>query len=126
VQEGRAVPEDLRADYLRYRVNIRVLGVLRRDRDRLTFVASHRRLPHVGSAVAFPSSPILRWIVGHDAHGATIGHYALGEYVYGGDGDQLDRREWMQLQSPEVVTRFPVEALVSRRSFIFARAGFTV
>jgi hypothetical protein len=30
----------------------------------------------------------------------------------------------MQLQRPEVVTRFPVDALVSRRSFIFARAGF--
>jgi hypothetical protein len=124
VQEGRAVPEDLRADYLRYRVNIRVLGVLRREGESLTFVASHRRLPHVGSAVAFPSPPVLRWIVGHDAHGAAIGHYTLGEYVYGGESDELDRHEWMQLQSPEVVTRFPIKALVSRRSFIFARAGF--
>jgi hypothetical protein len=124
VQEGRAVPEDLRTDYLRYRVNIRVLGVLRRGGDRLTFVASHRRLPHVGSAVAFPSPAVLRAIVGHDAHGAPIGHYALGEYIYGDGSEQLDRREWMQIQGPEVVTRFPVEALVSRRSFIFARAGF--
>src|SRR3954451_23442692 len=42
VREGRVVPEDLRTDYLRYRVNIRVLGVLRRSGDQLTFVASHR------------------------------------------------------------------------------------
>jgi hypothetical protein len=124
VQEGRAVPEDLRSDYLRYRVNIRVLGVLRSSHDKLTFVASHRRLPHVGSPVAFPSAPVLRSIVGHDGHGAPIGHYALGEYIYAEGSEELDRREWMQVQSPEVVTRFPIDALVSRRSFIFARAGF--
>lgn len=124
VQEGRAVPEDLRSDYLRYRVNIRVLGVLRNCGDNLMFVASHRRLPHVGSAVAFPSAGVLRKIVGHDAQGAAIGHYALGEYVYAEGSDDLDRLGWMQIQSPETVTRFPVKALVSRRSFIFARAGF--
>jgi hypothetical protein len=124
VREGRAVPEDLRADYLRYRVNIRVLGVLRRSGEQLTFVASHRRLPHVGSPVAFPSVDVLRDIVGHDAHGAPIGHYALGEYIYAGTNEAFERREWMQVLHPEVVTRFPVEALVSRRSFIFARAGF--
>jgi DNA helicase HerA-like ATPase len=124
VREGRDVPEDLRTDYLRYRVNIRVLGVLRRRGAELTFVASHRRLPHVGSPVAFPSADVLRSIVGHDASGAPIGHYALGEYIYSGSNDDFDRQDWMQVQSPEVLTRFPVEALVSRRSFIFARAGF--
>src|SRR6267142_6820187 len=31
VREERAVPEDLREQYLKYRVNIRVLGVLRND-----------------------------------------------------------------------------------------------
>ena len=30
----------------------------------------------------------------------------------------------MQLVRPEVMVRFPVESLVSRRSFVFARAGF--
>src|SRR5207247_115480 len=56
VREERTVPEDLREQYLRYAVNIRVLGVLRRRGDALQFVASHRRLPHVGSPVAFPSA----------------------------------------------------------------------
>src|SRR5437667_9333425 len=55
VQENRAVPEDLREQYLKYRVNIRVLGVERRNGAGLTFVPSHRRLPHVRSPVAFPS-----------------------------------------------------------------------
>src|SRR5262245_26205861 len=52
MREGRPVPENLREDYLKYRVNIRVLGVLRhRPAGGLTFAPSHRRLPHVGSPV---------------------------------------------------------------------------
>src|SRR3954467_6245310 len=66
VREERAVPEDLREQYLRYAVNIRVLGVLRRTGETLQFVASHRRLPHVGSPVAFPSGAVLQEIAGHN------------------------------------------------------------
>src|SRR5579885_579646 len=62
-RENRPVPDDLRTEYLKYRVNIRVLGVLRNTNDKLTFVASHRRLPHVGSYVAFPSDDVLKKIV---------------------------------------------------------------
>ena len=54
VMEDRPIPEDLREQYLKYRVNIRVLGVLRKQQGHLTFVPSHRRLPHLGSKVAFP------------------------------------------------------------------------
>jgi len=125
VREGRAVPEDLREQYLKYRVNIRVLGVLRNATDgKLTFVASHRRLPHVGSAVALPSSPVLREIAGHNEEGAEIGHFALGEYVYAAGSGKLDVEEWMQVKEPEVLVKFPIRSLVARRSFIFARAGF--
>jgi len=54
MRDKRAIPEDLRESYLKYRVNIRVLGVIRvTDSDSITFVPSHRRLPHVGSWVAF-------------------------------------------------------------------------
>src|SRR5271157_2814335 len=69
VREDRPVPEDLREQYLKYRVNIRVLGVLRKNGQGLTFVPSHRRLPHVGSRVAFPSSLVLREIAGHNLEG---------------------------------------------------------
>ena len=122
LQESRAIPEDLREQYLRYRVNIRVLGVLRSIDDGLIFVASHRRLPHVGSPVAFPSGEVLREIAGHNVEGATIGHYALGEYFYG--PASLATEAWMQVQPQDVQVNFAVESLVSRRSFIFARAGF--
>ena len=124
VTEERQIPEDLREQYLRYRVNIRVLGVIRVNGGSVTFVASHRRLPHVGSAVAFPSDDILRFIVGHAGDGAALGHYALGEYVYADGVPDLTPPNWMQLLSPEVIVRFAVENMVSRRSFCFARAGF--
>jgi hypothetical protein len=124
VREERPIPEDLREQYLRYRVKIRVLGVLRRGETNLTFVPSHRRLPHVGSKVAFPSDPVLREIAGHNIDGAQIGHLAFGEYIYAAGDKNFVPQDWMQVVSPEVLVRFPIESLVSRRSFIFARAGF--
>lgn len=124
VREERPIPEDLREQYLKYRVNIRVLGVLRRNGKGLTFVPSHRRLPHVGSKVAFLSSKVLREIAGHNIDGAPIGHLAFGEYIYAAGKKDFQTEEWMQLVEPEVMVRFPIESLVSRRSFIFARAGF--
>ena len=126
VRDARPVPEDLREQYLKYRVSIRVLGVLRNGAGtRLDFVPSHRRLPHVGAPVAFLSDEVLQSVVGHDDDGAAIGHFALGEYIY--DPDR-GRREytlpWMRLRSPEAKVRFDIRELVSRRTFIFARAGF--
>jgi len=126
VQERRPIPEDLREQYLKYRVDIRVLGVVRSHSltQGITFVPSHRRLPHVGSPVAFPSGEVLRQIAGHYADGAELGHLALGEYVYASGSAQLAQTDWMQVHSPEVLVKFPIHSLVARRTFIFARAGF--
>ncbi|HHV61978.1 MAG TPA: ATP-binding protein [Firmicutes bacterium] len=124
VREDRPVPEDLREQYLKYRVNIRVLGVLRHNGEKLTFVPSHRRLPHVGSPVAFPSDEVLREIAGHNDEGVPIGYFSLGEYVFAGDHPDFNPEAWMQVLTPEVLVKFPVTKLVSRRTFIFARAGF--
>ena len=122
--EDREIPEDLREQYVKYRVNIRVLGVIRHSNGKFVFVASHRRLPHVGSKVAFPSNEILREITGHNITGADIGFFALGEFVYAGSDSRLGVADWMQVKSPEIITHFPVQNLVSRRSFVFARAGY--
>lgn len=125
VQERRPIPEDLREQYLKYRVDIRVLGVVRsHPQAGITFVPSHRRLPHVGSPVAFPSGEILQHIAGHFYNGAELGHLAYGEYVYAAGSKQLAQTEWMQVHAPEVLVKFSVHSLVSRRTFIFARAGF--
>lgn len=125
VQERRPIPEDLREQYLKYRVDIRVLGVVRSHlQEGITFVPSHRRLPHVGSPVAFPSGEVLQQIAGHFNAGAELGHLAYGEYVYAAGSKQLDKTAWMQVHEPEVLVKFPIHSLVSRRTFIFARAGF--
>lgn len=125
VREDRQIPENLREDYLKYRVNIRVLGVVRKTADsKLSFVASHRRLPHVGSPVAFPAGDVLQDLAGHNISGAPIGYLAFGEYVYAQGSNRLRIEDWMQVKAPEVLVKFAVESLVSRRSFIFARAGF--
>lgn len=125
MRESRNVPEQLREDYLKYRVDIRVLGVLRVNGDKkLTFVASHRRLPHVGSPVAFVDDVILKELLGHNTDGATIGHYAMGEYVFTGGRTAVAPDEWVQHLSPELNVRFLASSLVSRRTFVFARAGF--
>ena len=124
VREGRAVPEGLREDYLKYRVNIRVLGVLRRQNGVVVFVPSHRRLPHVGSPVAFPSGSVLREIAGHNLEGVDVGFFALGEYVFAKGDKRLEVEPWMQVRDPCTVIKFPIHSLVSRRTFVFARAGF--
>jgi len=124
VQESRVVPDDLRDQYLKYRVSIRVLGVVRRTNGDLVFAASHRRLPHLGSPVAFPADDVLEWIAGHREPGAELGFLALGEYVYSGGDKRLKPPAWMQVVNPCVIPKFDITKLISRRTFIFARAGF--
>jgi hypothetical protein len=124
VADDRPVPEDLREQYLKYVVNIRVLGVVRIVDRKLTFAASHRRLPHVGSKVAFLSDEVLQEVAGHHLEGAELGFFALGEFIYSGADKRLTPEPWMQVMSPAVIPRFHAKHLVSRRSFVFARAGF--
>lgn len=122
--EDRAIDDDLREAFLKYKVDIRVLGVIRIDGEQFTFIASHRRMPHVGSPVAFPAPEVLRHITGHYDQGAEVGFYALGEYIYAGGDDRLETLPWMQRRTPDITVKFPISNLVSRRSVIFARAGY--
>ncbi len=127
VSEDREVPSNLKEAYLRYRIDIRILGVIRQDSNNmdLVFVPSHRRLPHVGSRVAFLSDEVLKKVAGHNDAGAQIGHFALGEYIYSeGDEEDIISQPWMRIKSPSVNVKFAIESLVSRRTFVFARAGF--
>jgi hypothetical protein len=78
----------------------------------------------MGSPVAFLSGPVLRELAGHNDEGAEIGHFALGEYIYAREGDHFRKLAWMQLKEPEVRVKFDIRNIVSRRTYIFARAGF--
>ncbi|WP_459803342.1 ATP-binding protein [Herbidospora sp. RD11066] len=128
-REDRAIPEDLREQYLKYRVDIRILGVLRSRGagEPPMFVPSHRRLPHVGAKVAFLSDDLLRHVAGAADEGdeaAELGFLAFGEFVFAGDDQRVGDVEWLEVRSPKIIPRFNVNQLVSRRSFVFARAGF--
>ena len=127
MNDDRPVPDHLREDFLTYRIDIRVLGVLRLEAGSIVFAPSHRRLPHVGSPVAFPSDELLEQIVAYcnsDPTGAELGFFALGEYIYAGNDPRLDPDAWVQRKFPKAIVRFDVRDMVSRRTFIFARAGY--
>lgn len=124
ITDDRAIPEDLREQYLKYRVDIRVLGVVRVVDGRFVFAPSHRRLPHVGSKVAFLSDEVLKAVVGHNDSGTELGFLAFGEYIYAGSDERLESIDWVQRKDPAITVKFDFRNLVSRRSFVFARAGF--
>ncbi|MGI5133183.1 ATP-binding protein [Pseudonocardia sp. CA-107938] len=127
VRDQREIPEELRDQYLKYKVNIRVLGVLRQEGDKLLFVPSHRRLPHVGSPVAFLSPDVLAEVANAndpDPEAAEIGYLAFGEFVYCGADPRADIESWVVPKAPVIAPKFPIDKMISRRSFVFARAGF--
>jgi hypothetical protein len=127
VRDQRPIPDELRDQYLKYRVDIRVLGVLRKEGQKLIFVPSHRRLPHVGATVAFLSPQLLAEVANANDtadDAAEIGFLAFGEFVYSGGDPRASSEPWMVTMSPAIMPRFPIRKLVSRRSFVFARAGF--
>jgi hypothetical protein len=125
LQRNSSIPEDIREDHLRYKVDIRVLGVLRCVDGTIVFAPSHRRLPHVGSRVAFPDEVVLKDIaLDTEKFGMPIGHLALGEYIYSLGDEQSKLEPWHQIKSPVVMPRFNIKYLVSRKTFVFARAGY--
>ena len=87
IHEDRAIPEELRDQYLKYRVDIRILGGVRLDGGKVIFVPSHRRLPHVGAKVAFLSDELLAEMAGANDRGpnsAELGFLSFGEFIYAG------------------------------------------
>lgn len=126
VQNRYPIPESLKEEYLKYRVNVRVLGGLKLDGGKVVFVPSFRRIPSVGAPVCFPSDDVLKELANSEGPGTAIGLYALGEYIYAGNKAEAYglNKPWMNILSPEVSVRFDVNAMVARRTFVFARAGF--
>ena len=127
VRDQRPIPDELRDQYLKYKVDIRVLGVLREEAAKLIFVPSHRRLPHVGAQVAFLTPELLAEVANANdkaEDAAEIGFLAFGEFIYSGGDPRAPTEPWMVTMSPAIIPRFQISKLVSRRSFVFARAGF--
>ncbi len=122
-QRGQNVPEDLKVQRLKYRVQLKLLGAVRVENNDVLYVPSMRRLPHLGSKVAFPSEKVLRKICQLSGGTTELGDYVLGEFVYCGAGTTHKDPVFRSLD-PRFPITFNIRNLVSRRTVVFARAGY--
>lgn len=120
------VPEDLKKQKLKYRVQIKLLGAVKNlkenSQEKVIFVPSQRRLPHLGAKVALPSEEVLRELCLLSGGDTDLGDYVLGEFVYSGKTNEKES-VFRHIQ-PELKVNFNINNLVSKRSVVFARAGY--
>lgn len=128
------VPEDLKKSKLKYRVQIKLLGAVKnvkinvtkdnkpKEIEKIIFVPSQRRLPHLGAKVALPSDEVLTELCQLSEGNTDLGDYVLGEFVYSGK-TSMPESLFRQI-NPSLKVTFNINNLVSRRSMVFARAGY--
>ena len=126
-RRDKDIPEDLKEDKLKYRVEIKLLGSVKiakdsNSRERIIFVPSQRRLPHLGARVSLPSDEVLKELCSLSEGHTNLGDYALGEFIYSG-GTSGSGDMFRQI-SPHLKVMFNINNLVSKRSVVFARAGY--
>lgn len=81
----------------------------------------------MGAPVALLSDALLAEVTNAndtDPDAVPIGFLAFGEFIYAGDDQRVGDSSWMMVQHPSIMPTFQISKLVSRRSFVFARAGF--
>ena len=123
------VPAELKERRLRYNVKVRLLGGIRVDQGsegrRGRFVPTVRKLPHLGARVGLPNDEVMEFLCNLGANTDTaqpIGFFNLGEIIY--NGGVSAGEEFLLPQQPSLPVRFDVRSLISKRSFVFARAGY--
>ena len=117
------VPEDLKQQRLKYRVQVKLLGAVRATEARIVYVPSQRRLPHLGARVALPSDDVLQELCKLSRGNTELGSYVLGEFVFCGAKTPQSQPELLSMD-PDLRITFDINNLVSRRSVVFARAGY--
>lgn len=121
------VPDDLKKDKLKYRVEIKLLGAVKvakedNGNEKIVFIPSQRRLPHLGANVALPSDEVLKEICSLSEGETDLGDYVLGEFIFSaGNSTATDMFRHI---SPQLIVNFNINNLVSKRSVVFARAGY--
>jgi len=121
-EREQEVPEDLKSAKLKYKVQIKLLGAVKIVNEKIIYVPSQRRLPHLGAKVALPSDAVLKELCQLSGGETDLGDYVLGEFVYSG---RTSEPETMLKHMPkELKVTFNIKNLVSRRSVVFARAGY--
>ncbi|MCK6456023.1 MAG: DUF87 domain-containing protein [Phycisphaerae bacterium] len=119
----QAVPEDLKQQRLKYRVQLKLLGAVRIVDGRVVYVPSQRRLPHLGARVAFPSAAVIQELCRLSGGQTDLGDYVLGEFVFAGAPTPPPAPHFRTID-PKLTVTFDIHNLVSRRSVVFARAGY--
>lgn len=127
-RRDQKVPEDLKKDKLKYKIEIKLLGAVKAIRtndgkERVQFVPSQRRLPHLGANVALPSNEVLQELCALSGGDTELGHFSLGEFVYDGQPNNDPESIFRSLQ-PSLPVKFNINNLVSKRTVVFARAGY--
>ena len=117
------VPEDLKQQRLKYRVQLKLLGAVKIKGGKVIYVPSQRRLPHLGAQVALPSPAVLSELCSLSGGTTDLGEFVLGEFVFAGEGIEPPASHFRCI-NPELSVKFDIQNLVSRRSVIFARAGY--
>ena len=102
--EENAVGSEIKSKKVRYRVQIKILGALTKEKK---FIAGVRRVPHITSKVVSPDSATTQSIINQaladEKDGIDIGKYSLDN---------------------SIGVKFDMSQLNSKRTFIFARAGY--
>lgn len=122
-RRNQTVPEDLKKQRLKYRVQVKLLGAVREVSGQIRYVPSQRRLPHLGARVALPSPDVLAELCRLSQGNTDLGDYVLGEFVFCG-GDKTLPNPVLRPMAPKLPVKFDINNLVSRRSVVFARAGY--
>lgn len=117
------VPEDLKQQRLKYRVQVKLLGAVRAMDNRVLYIPSQRRLPHLGARVALPSAAVLNELCRLSRGNTDLGDYVLGEFVFCGTSTEIKDPIFRAID-PKLPVTFDVKNLVSRRTVVFARAGY--
>jgi hypothetical protein len=116
------VPEDLKQQRLKYRVQVKLLGAVKVAKGTIVYVPSQRRLPHLGARVALPSPAVLQVLCTLSEGKTDLGDFVLGEFIFCGAGH--DQGLKFRSVDPKLRVTFDIGNLVSRRSVVFARAGY--
>ncbi len=116
------IPKEIKERMIRYRVQIKLLGVLRGEP--FGFMPSQRRLPHLGAKVAWPSHEVLKELCKLGGGKTFLGHFALGEFIYCGKPKEQPAEDGFVRLPPELPVTFDINNLVARRTAVFARAGY--
>lgn len=105
------VPDSVRDMLHRLHFDLHVLGVLRAEANGFRFEAGSRTLDPFGFRLRRPSAQALDFLASAGQRDGT-GIVTFGHFVSGHDVNE------------QVPVRFSIDRLKSRRSFVFARAGY--